>query len=82
MKSPTHVSSKQGMHKSTKISNTPTSSIHIVMQIISDIYLKGTKLHQQFISSMVTSYTGVPRNNLIPLETFPIHKQQQFTQEW
>ena len=81
MKSHTNVSSKQGIHKSTKVRNTPTSSIHIVMQIMSEIYLTDALSHKQFISSMLTSYTGVTRNNLRPLEAVPMQKQEQFTQE-
>ena len=59
MKSHINVSSKQEMHKSTKIMNTPTFSIHIVMQIIPEINLIYAQSHQQFISPMVPSMPGV-----------------------
>ena len=49
MKSPTNVSSKQGIHKSTEICNTPTSSIHIVMNILPEIYLKDYYLNGNLI---------------------------------
>ena len=65
-------SSRKGIHKSTKIRNTPTSSIHIVMHIIPGIYLIYAQSHQQFISSIVPSLDSVPRTNLRPLESFPM----------
>ena len=49
-KSPTNVTSNQGMHKSSKNSNNPTFSTHILMQIIPEIYLEYEQLHQHFIS--------------------------------
>ena len=55
MKSPTNDTSKQGVHKSTKIKNIPTSYTYIVMYIIPEIYLTDTQLHQQFIFPIVPS---------------------------
>ena len=52
---PTNNTSNQGMQKSTKISNVQTSFTHFVMKIMPDIYLKDSKLHQQFIYSMLPS---------------------------
>ena len=69
------------MHKSTKISNTPTPPIHIVMQIIPDIYLTDAQSHKQLISSMLPSLHFVPIKNMRPLESVPTRKQEQFTQE-
>ena len=82
IKSHTNVSSKQGIKKSTKTRNTPTSPIHIVMYIIPEISLTDAQSYKNFISSMVTSQTGDPINNLIPLEEFTMQKQDQYKQEF
>ena len=60
MKARINISSEHGMQKSTKIRNTPTSSINIVMHIIIDICLTDAHLRQQFITSMIPSFVGVP----------------------
>ena len=52
-----------------------------MIQVIPGIYLTDAHPHQQFISSIVLSYNGVPRNNLKPQEEVPMHKQEQCTQE-
>ena len=76
-KAPTNITLNQDMHKSAKISNTLTSFTHIVMQIMPEIYL----IEFQFISSMVPSYNGVPRNSLKPQESVQMQKQEQCTKE-
>ena len=53
MKAHINVSSKQVIQKSTKIRNNPTSSIHIVIQIMKEIYLTDALSNQQLTSSMV-----------------------------
>ena len=45
-----------------------------------EILLTGALSTQQFNSSMVTSFTAVPRNILKLPEAVTIHKQEQFTQ--
>ena len=60
MKAHTNVTSKQGMHKSIKTRNTTTSSTHILMHNMPEIYLTDNQSHQQFISSMLNSYNGAP----------------------
>ena len=50
MKYHINVSSKQGMQKQKKISINPTSSIHIVMYIVTEVYFIDSHPHQQFIS--------------------------------
>ena len=81
MKAPTNVTSHQGMHKSTKNNNTTISATHIVMQIMSEIYMTDSQSHQHSISSMVTSQNSVPKTNLRPQEESPMQKQEQCTQE-
>ena len=81
MKSHIDVSSNQGIHKSTKIINTPTSSTYIVMQIMQEIYLKDALSHQHLTSSMVPSFTSVTRKNMRPIESVPMQKQEQCKQE-
>ena len=61
MKSHINISSKQGMQKSKKIRNNPTSYTPIVMQIMTDIYLTDTQSHQYFIYSVVPSQIGVTK---------------------
>ena len=63
---------KAGDAEIRKIRNTLNSFTHIVMQIIPDISLTDTHSHPQFVSSMVTSYTVVPRNSLKPQEEVQI----------
>ena len=70
------------MHKSRKTRNTPTSFIHIVIQIMKEIYQTYAIPHQQFKSSMVLSFFGVPGNNLIHIEAVLTQKQEQCTQEY
>ena len=82
MKSPTNVTSNQEMQKSIKIRNTLTSFTHIVMKIMSEIYLADSQLHEHFVSSIVPLHTGVPRNNLKPQDTVPMQKQEKCTQEY
>ena len=60
MKYHINVSSKQGIQKSTKISNTTTSSINIVIQIMSKISPTDAHSHQHFIFYMVKLQTSVP----------------------
>ena len=79
-KTPINVSSQHGMHKSTKIRNDPTSYIHILVHIMLEVYLTDALSHQHIASSMVILLTGVPRNNLRPLEAVPTQKQEQSTQ--
>ena len=79
MKAHINVSSNQVMQKSTKISNTPTSSIHILMQIMQEIFQTGVLSHQQITSSMVPYLTGATRNNPIYIEAVPTKKQEQCT---
>ena len=79
MKAHINISSKQAMQKSTKIRNNPTSSMHIVMHIMQDIYLKYSLSHQQITYSMLPSLTGVTRKNSRHLESVPMQKQEQFT---
>ena len=62
---------KAGNDKSTKIRNTPNSSIHIVMQIMPEIYQTDNLSHKYLTSSMVPLLTGVPRKNLRHLESVP-----------
>ena len=75
-----NVSSNQLVQRLTKIRNTPTSTIHILMQIMIEIFLTGNLSPQNITSSMVTSFTDTPRNNLRHLEKVPMHKQEQCTQ--
>ena len=82
IKSHINVSSNQAMKKSTKIRNNPTSCIHILMQIMLEIFLTDPLSHQQPTSSMGPSFIGAPRNNLIYLEAFLMKKQEQCTQEY
>ena len=67
MKFHINVSSNQGMRKSTKIGNATTSSINIVMRIMLEIHIADALSHQHFTSSMMPSFTGVPKNNMRPL---------------
>ena len=53
-----NVSSNQVMQKSTEISNTPTFSTHIVMQIMQEIFLAGDMSPRNLTSSIVPSLTG------------------------
>ena len=53
--------SKQVMHKSTKIRKNPTSSTHIVMQIMQEIFLTGALSPQQLTSSVEPPMTVAPR---------------------
>ena len=55
--------------------------MHIVMQIMPEISLTYHQLHQQFMYSMVPSYTGVRRNNMKPQEAVQINKQVQYKLE-
>ena len=61
MKSNINVSSEQAMQISTKIRNTPTSYMHIVIQIMLEIFLTYSLSYQQLASLMVSSLTGEPR---------------------
>ena len=63
MRSHINFSSNQVMHKSTKINNTPNSSIHIVMQIMPDIFITGYLSPRQITSQMVHLLAGDTRNN-------------------
>ena len=81
MKSHINVTSNQGMHKSTKIGNIPSSFTHIVMHIMPVIYMTDSQLHKQFIYSVLPSYTDITRNNLKPQDAVPMQKQKQYTQE-
>ena len=80
MKARINVSSKQFMHKSTKIRNTPTSSTHIVMKIMQDIFMEVTMSPQHLSYSMLPSFNGEPRNNMRYIEAVTMKKQQQCTQ--
>ena len=53
--------SKQVMHKSTKIRKNPTSSTHIVMQIMQEIFLTGALSPQQLTSSVEPPMNVAPR---------------------
>ena len=63
-----NVSSKQVVHKSTKIRNTTSYSTYIVIQITLEIFLTGSLSPQHLTSSMLPSLTGAPRNNLRHIE--------------
>ena len=60
MRSQINVSSNQVVHILTKNKNTPTSFLHIVMQVVNGIFMTGSLSPQQLTSSMLPSLTGAP----------------------
>ena len=82
MKYHINASSNKAIQKSTKIRNTLTPSIHIVMQIMQGIFITEDLTHQQLTSSMVPSLDGAPRNNLKHIEAVKTKKQEKFTQKY
>ena len=51
------------------------------MQIMPKIYMIDIQTHPQFISSIIFSLSGVPRNSLKLQEGVKIQKQEKCTQE-
>ena len=77
-----HFSSKQGMQKYKKISNNPTSFIHIFMHIMQEIYQIDSLSHRHITSSVVPSFNGVTRDSLRHLEAVTTQKQEQCIQDY
>ena len=82
MRAHINVSSKQIMHRLTKISNTQTAFTHIVMHIILEIFLTEDLSPQHINYSTVTPLTGVSGNNPRHTESGTMQKQDQCTQEF
>ena len=68
-------SSRHAVNISTKFSNTTTFLTHTAKWIIRDIFLTEPTSPQHFTSSMVTSLTGVSRNN--PRHKYSVSMQKQ-----
>ena len=71
MKDHINFTSKQEIQKSTKFRNTQTFSIHILVQIMQEIFLTGYISHKQLNSSMELSLTGAPKYNMRPQDAVP-----------
>ena len=73
---------KSGSADIKKIRNNPTSFTRVVIQIMRKIFLTGVMSPQQLTSSVVLLFVGEPRNNPRHTESFPMQKQEQFTQTY
>ena len=81
MRAHINVSSRQVVHRLTKIRNNQTSFMRILVHIMHKIFMTGALSPQHLIYLMVPSLTGAPINNPIHPEAVSTHKQEQYAQE-